>query len=149
MSKIGFLNEDCFVTMKRMENKPFKVDLILTSPPYNTGRPSNSERSRNENEARYDIHLDNMEPMDYREWSVNLFNEFDKILKPNGVIIYNMSYGSDGTVNTSGIGLLWNVISDIIDKTKFTVADRIIWKKGSAIPNNTSSNNCKSCKNCS
>ena len=130
-------NEDCFDTMKNMDKQ---VDLILTSPPYNTGRPSNGERARNNREGRYDIYIDNMSQNDYCQWCIKVFNEYNNILKENGVILWNMSYGSDGSVNTEGIGLMWLVIADIIRNTPFTVADRIIWKKGSALPNNTSSN---------
>ena len=77
---------------------------------------------------------------DYCNWCINLFNNFDKVLNPNGVILWNVSYGSDATVNTEGIGLMWLSIADIIRNTPFTVADRIIWKKKSALPNNVSKN---------
>lgn len=140
MSKIKFFNEDCFKTMNKMKNYNQKIDVILTSPPYNTGRPSTSERSRENNEGRYDIHLDTMSQNDYCNWCVNLFNEFDNILSENGVVLWNVSYGSDGTVNTESIGLMWLSIADIIRNTSFTVADRIIWKKQSALPNNVSKN---------
>lgn len=133
-------NQDCINTMERMKNKNYKVDLILTSPPYNTGRNTNSERGRNNNEGRYDIYLDNMNQNDYCEWCVKLFNNFENILKENGIILWNVSYGSDATVNTESIGLMWLSIADIIRNTNFTVADRIIWKKKSALPNNVSKN---------
>ena len=133
-------NEDCFETMGLIADDKQKVDIILTSPPYNTGRPSTSERSRNNFEGRYDIHLDNMIQDDYCNWVVNVFNHYDEILKDNGVILWNVSYGSDATVNTESIGLMWLSIADIIRKTNFTVADNIIWKKGSALPNNVSKN---------
>ena len=35
---------------------------------------------------------------------------------------------------------MWNSISDIIRHTNFTVADKIVWKKKSALPNNVSPN---------
>ena len=35
---------------------------------------------------------------------------------------------------------MWNSISDIIRNTNFTVADKIVWKKKSALPNNVSPN---------
>ena len=133
-------NENCFDTINKMIEFEQKIDLILTSPPYNTGRPSNSEKSRNNNEGRYDIHIDNMTQNDYCNWCIDLFNNFDKVLNPNGVILWNVSYGSDATVNTEGIGLMWLSIADIIRNTPFTVADRIIWKKKSALPNNVSKN---------
>ena len=140
MQNIWLFNENCFDTMKRMKNKDYKVDIILTSPPYNTGRPSTSERSRKNNEGRYDIHLDNMKQVDYCNWCVDLFNNFNDVLDKNGVILWNVSYGSDATVNTESIGLMWLAIADIIRNTNFTVADRIIWKKKSALPNNVSPN---------
>lgn len=135
---VKIYNEDCFETMKRLG--PSSIDLILTSPPYNTGRPQTSERSRDNYESRYDVHLDAMSQSEYIDWSVRLFNGFDSVLKKNGVVLYNISYGSDSTVNTESIGLMWLVVAEIIKQTKFTVADRIIWKKASALPNNTSPN---------
>ena len=137
---IHFINADCFDIMNRMKNSNYKIDLILTSPPYNTGRPSNSERSRNNNEGRYDVHLDTMTQNEYCDWCVELFNSFDAILSDNGVVLWNVSYGSDASVNKESIGLAWLSIADIIRNTNFTVADRIIWKKKSALPNNTSPN---------
>jgi len=77
---------------------------------------------------------------DYCKWVVEIFNRFDSILSKNGVVLWNISYGSDATVNTESIGLAWLSIADIIRYTPFTVADRIIWKKKSALPNNTSKN---------
>ena len=133
-------NEDCFETMKRFEENGDKINVILTSPPYNTGRPNTSEKARQHHEARYDIHMDTMTQDEYIDWTIRLFNEFDKILAKDGVILWNISYGSDGTVNKEGIGLVWLVIADIIRKTNFVTADRIIWKKRSALPNNVSKN---------
>jgi site-specific DNA-methyltransferase (adenine-specific) len=124
-------NEDCLITMKKLN---VKVNAIITSPPYNTSRVSNSERARKENEARYDIHLDNKTDKEYLDWSVELFNSYDNILMPNGSILYNISYSSENT------DLIWKFVAEIINKTNFTSADTIIWKKDSAIPNNTSHN---------
>lgn len=140
MSRIRIFNENCFETIDKFIEHKVKIDTILTSPPYNTGRPSTSERARENNEGRYDIHLDNLTQKDYCEWCVELFNKFDFILQKNGTILWNMSYGSDGTVNTASVGLMWLVIADIIRYTNFTIADRIIWKKKTALPNNVSPN---------
>ncbi len=140
MCKVKFFNEDCFDTMSKLYQANKKVDLILTSPPYNTGRLSNSERSRNNNEGRYDIYIDNKTQSGYCEWCVDLFQSFDSILKENGIILWNVSYGTDATVNTEGIGTVWLSIADIIRNTNFTVADRIVWKKSTALPNNVSPN---------
>lgn len=133
-------NEDCFKTIKRIYDDGAKCDIVLTSPPYNTGRKTTSERARNENECRYDVHIDNFSADGYCDWCVKIFNEIDGILKENGVILWNVSYGNDATSNKESIGLIWLSIADIIRKTNFTVADRIVWKKKSALPNNTSKN---------
>ena len=130
-------NEHCFLTMKKMIENDIKVDGIITSPFYNTSRSSkchNTQKSRDNHEGRYDVHLDDMTDEEYIKFTLRLFNGFDKILKENGCILYNISYCSENT------HLMWLVIADIIRNTNFIVADDIIWKKKSALPNNTSSN---------
>ena len=133
---IEIYNENCLETMKHID----KVDLILTSPPYNTGKNTNSKTARDNWDARYDIHIDNLSQEDYCKWCVNIFNNFDRILKSNGVVIWNISYSSNNTSAKDAVGNMWLSIADIIRYTSFTVADRIIWKKKSALPNNSSSN---------
>lgn len=81
IQKENFINtfycEDCFDTMARMKSNDFKVDNVITSPFYNTGRGSkyhNTQKSRDNYEGRYDIHLDNMTNDDYIDFSVRLFD---------------------------------------------------------------------------
>lgn len=139
MNKI--YNEDCAVTMERMKKDKVKVDVVLTSPPYNTSRGGNSERAINNHEARYDKYSEDMSDEDYIEWSVGLFNKYDEVLEENGVILYNISYGTDSRQNgRNPNSLLWLVVANIIQRTNFTTGDVITWKKSSAIPNNTSHN---------
>ena len=129
--------EDCFITMERMIEEGLKVNNIITSPFYNTGRGSKchkTQKSRDNYEGRYDVHLDNMSDDEYINFTLKLFDKFDKILYNNGCILYNINYGSENT------HLMWLVIAEIIKNTNFIVADDIIWKKKSALPNNTSPN---------
>ena len=139
MSIIKFLQGDCLKWMDKFSTKGQIIDVVLTSPPYNTSRPS-SERSMENYEGCYKVYDDLKTSTEYCDWCVDIFNHIDKILKPNGVVLWNVSYGTDATVNTEGIGLMWNSISDIIRNTNFTVADKIVWKKKSALPNNVSPN---------
>lgn len=134
MTNINIYNEDCFDTMHKMVCDNKKVNIVLTSPPYNTGRNSTSKRSRDNFESRYDVHIDNMTDEEYINWTIELFNMYDNILEKNGVILYNISYGNENP------NLMWLVISEIISRTNFMVADCIIWKKNSALPNNVSHN---------
>lgn len=133
-------NEDCKITMARME--PKSVDVILTSPFYNTNKKAGS-KSTLENTTtkngdypwtRYDCHIDNMTNEEYDDYTVDLFLLFDKILKPNGVILYNMSYGNN---NTDG---MISAVNSVLSKTPFVLADIIVWKKKNALPNNCSPN---------
>ena len=128
-------NEDCVATMQRMIRGGYsEVDTILTSPPYNTSRIRPSQRGMELRMRRYDAFDDNMTNEEYIAWTCKLFDMFDKILKPNGKILYNMSYGNENNE------CMWMTISEIIQHTNFTIADSIIWKKKSALPNNVSHN---------
>lgn len=130
-------NEDCFDTMTKMINERQKVDIVLTSPPYCTP----NDNAKNYNDKRfsdYQVHYDVFEgfesPEHYRHWSLSLFNNYDRILNKDGVILYNMSY------TVAHPDLMWLVVSDIISNTVFTVADCITWKKKSALPANQNPN---------
>ena len=134
-------NEDCFCTMLNMDRQ---IDLILTSPPYNTSKTSGNI---NDHQNRYDIHLDNMTNEQYIDWTIKLFNTYDEILSDNGVILYNLSYAS-GKINKDKYDLIWKIIYNIIEKTNFTIADQIIWKKSTSIPDNMTPNKCtRICEN--
>ena len=131
MAKVYFYNEDCLQNMKRMAEKNFKIDLVLTSPPYATSRSTvKTEKAIETYNRRYDICLDNMTDEEYCNWTVDIFDHLDKVLSKNGVVLYNISYGSENP------SVMWLAISDIIRRTNFMIADCIIWKKKSALPNN-------------
>lgn len=132
-------NEKCSVTLKNMIKEGLKIDLVLTSPPYNNSRVIHSERGMNNHEGRYDVHMDAMSCETYCKSVTSLFNLFDKVVKENGVVLWNISYGTDLSAPES-IGQSWLSVADIIKNTAWTVADCITWKKASALPNNTSSN---------
>ena len=120
--------EDCFDTMERMIDKGIKVDNIVTSPFYNTGRGSKchkTQKSRDNYEGRYDVHLDDLTNDEYIEFTLKLFKDFDKILAKDGCILYNLNYGGENTE------LMWLVVAEIIKNSDFTIADDIIWKKKS------------------
>ena len=134
MAKVKIFNEDCFETMRRMVEKGVKVDVILTSPPYNTARLCKTQRSIENYENRYDIHLDNMTPEQYADWTVKLFEAFDSVLSPNGIVIYNISYGTENPES------YLQATNAVVSRTPFTMGDKVIWKKKCALPNNVSPN---------
>lgn len=131
-------NEDCMETMQKMIADNLQVDLVLTSPPYNTGRNSgensNKDAMLKNHETRYDVYLEMKDVQEYSNWTKDLFDKFNQILKPNGCILYNMSYGNENPTQ------MILSMADVIKDTDFTMADIIVWKKYTAIPNNVSSN---------
>ena len=136
---IELRNEDCFVTMGSMRDD--SIDVVLTSPFYNTNKKARKDKTllnakprKGREFLRYDVHVDNMTNDEYCEFTVNLFDGLERILKPNGCVLYNLSYGSE---NTEG---MFRAVSAIIERTVFTIADVISWKKSTAIPNSVSPN---------
>lgn len=119
-------NMDCVDGLQLMVDNNVFVDGVITSPPYNI--------FGNKAKYVYDEYNDYKPNDDYCDWTVRIFNLLDKVIKPNGKILYNMSYGSD---NSECMNL---TVADILRKTNFTLADIIIWEKQTAIPNNVSSN---------
>jgi modification methylase len=87
-------NEDCLVTLSKMESE--SVDLVITSPPYNKGFYANKNAKQssvwNNLDGRkigYDAYGDCMAPEDYEAWQVNVLSECMRVLKPTGSIFYN------------------------------------------------------------
>ena len=127
-------NEDCRETIKRIRKSGGVVDLILTSPPYNTCRGSNDKNALSTYQGRYDVYSESLSNDNYDKFTSDLFNGFDSILTENGVVIYNISYGNENPTQ------MWTCIADVCKNTNFTIAEAIVWKKKSALPNNTSCN---------
>lgn len=120
-------NIDCIDGMNKMIEQGVFCDIILTSPPYNTGRNSGSVEK---NFRRYDFYEELHDNEEYCKWTVQLFELYDKVLKENGVVLYNLSYGTE---NTTCMSL---AVAEIIKNTQFTLADIIVWEKNCAFPNN-------------
>lgn len=136
--------EDCLVTMTDHIDAN-SVDIVLTSPPYctcNRGGRKSKNNLTNETHSnpkyypsmRYDVFNDNMTEEEYIEWTVKLFENFDRILKKDGCILYNISYSSTRR------DMLFLTIAEVLKRTRFSLADMIVWKKRTALPNNTSPN---------
>ena len=136
---IRIFNEDC---MKTIGNMPVgAVDLIVTSPPYNTnmkagkcGTLNTAVSNKGYTHVRYDGYVDTKTNEEYIDWCVKLFHEFARVVKLNGCVLWNVSYGAENTE------CMFRTVSAICEKTEWTIADTIVWKKKSALPNNVSPN---------
>ena len=63
---------------------------------------------------------------EYYDFTLKVFNGYDRVLEKNGVVLYNISYSQNKTDE------LFVLISKIVRKTNFSIADVIIWKKEKA-----------------
>lgn len=124
-----FYNEDCLLTMRNMDEK--SISCVLTSPPYNMTKRKGGYADK---QKRYDEYEDFKNEEEYIDWTVNIFNNFSKVLVENGVVLYNFSYSIESP------SLPYLLVSEIINKTPFAVADTIIWKKSNSIPHPASYN---------
>ena len=131
-------NESNEITMKEHIDEK-SIDVVLTSPPYNNSRNRDDETECSYDPTdksciggyhkRYDVYLDMLTTEEYCDWIVSIFNQFDKILKTNGTILWNTSYQAEN--NECAV---WLSIADVIRKTNFCVVDHMIWKKKSTLP---------------
>ena len=68
-------NENCFNTMKQMDDN--FVDIVMTSPPYNM----TSRKGGYADSGRYDVYEDWMTESEYIDFTIELFNNFNRIVK--------------------------------------------------------------------
>lgn len=87
-------NEDCLVTMKRLREQHKKIDLVLTSPPYNSNSGFHNGgggcKNNNLKNRLYDEYTDNKTMQEYIDWTVKIFKNFNKILKKNRCVLYKI-----------------------------------------------------------
>ena len=136
---IKIINGDCLRGMETMGEQ--SVDVVLTSPPYNTNKKAGKsgtlasvKSGKHYSHIRYDEYVDTKTNEEYVGFTCDLFNAFDRILKKDGCVLYNIN---DGANNTDCLIL---TLYGIITKTPFALADIVSWNKASAIPNNVSHN---------
>ena len=116
--------EDCFDTMSALENCGQRVDLILTSPPYNMTKRKGGYADT----GRYDVYEDWKSEEEYLKWTGDIFNSFNKILNKDRAILYNFSYSIENP------SLPYKLVVYIEEHTPFKLVDTIIWKKKCGLP---------------
>ena len=80
-------NEDCFKTMDNIKNSGNKVDIILTSPPYNTSKKTMTKKAMDNYDCRYDTFNDFKSADDYIKWTIDLFNAYDSVLNKDKYLL--------------------------------------------------------------
>lgn len=126
MSKIDLIHGDCLVEMQRIPDK--SVDGIITSPPYNKGYFNKSHKSNqiwDGFDIKYNSYEDSMSIDEYEIFMLNLFTQFERILKPNGSIFFNhkpIRYDNK----------IYHPLSFIFKSNKVELYQEIIWDRGNS-----------------
>jgi DNA modification methylase len=118
-------NENNIITMSNIPDR--FISGIITSPPYNITTKRNDCYYNN---GYSDI--DGLSENDYLNIRLNEFKEFERILKDDGVICYNISYHNENPILPSLL------VTEVHKQTDLTIADIITWKKSHSIPFQTS-----------
>ena len=112
---------DCLKGMKKLKNE--SVDMIISSPPYN--------RSIGGSWKLYQSYDDNLSIDEYLDWSLNLFKEFNRILKKDGVVCWNFNY------SMYTVDLPYRLILKL-QESGLKLYDTICWNKGTGVLHPTS-----------
>jgi site-specific DNA-methyltransferase (adenine-specific)/modification methylase len=115
-------NEDCFDTMAKMADK--SINLVLTSPPYNMTK----RKGGYADSGRYDVYKDWKTEEEYLDFTKNVFDEFNRVITDDGVVIYNFGYSIENPA------LPYKLVTHIVEKTNWRLVDTICWKKSSGLP---------------
>ena len=100
---------DTVETMNKINEQT--IDLILTSPPYLASiRQDNHKYPGAKDQVK-----DNQSVDEYLEWIVENFKQYERILKKDGVIVFNFSYT---TFNPS---LPYFLINEVFKNTDFII----------------------------
>lgn len=118
-------NQPNITTMLQMPDS--FIDGIITSPPYNI---TSKRKDVYYNNGYSD--LDGLTEEQYIQTRIEEFIQFQRIIKDDGVILYNISYHNENPI----LPLL--LITEVHKQTDLTVADMISWKKSHSIPFQTS-----------
>lgn len=130
-------NKNCLEFLKEADDH--SIDVVVTSPPYNTSKKASQEVSEKkkregrlekgwrQHASRYDVFQDQQTDDEYADFIASIFNALEPKMKPNGTIVWNVSYGIGDTGKPNYA--VWYSLLAIMDKTPFTLVDYIPWKK--------------------
>lgn len=120
---------DCLKGLSLLKDN--SIDVVITSPPYNKvgfegfrrkAHPKDGWTQRN---IEYDTFGDDMKEDDYQKWQVQILDEFQRVLKPDGSVFYNHKERVDKHICCHP--LQW------ILKSKLTLRQQIVWDRGSSV----------------
>jgi DNA modification methylase len=113
-------NGDCLEVMDYLIEQGVKVDLIITSPPYNLGL---KDRNCGGVLIKYNEYDDKLSYKNYIDWQVNVLNKAYELLSDKGMLYYNHKERHISGYYFSPLEILF--------KSKFNILQTIIWNRKS------------------
>jgi len=118
--KVTLYKGDCLEVMDKLISEGVKVDLIITSPPYNLGKKHHTGNNKFE---AYETYIDDMKEDDYQLWQIEVLNKCYELLSDNGSLWYNHK-------NRIKKGIQITPYEWLL-KSKFIIKQEIVWQNGS------------------
>ena len=115
-------NESYEDTIKRLPDG--SVNLVITSPPYNMTK----RKGGNADTGRYDVYTDWKTEEEYFDFTMSLFNGLERVVVPDGVVLYNFSYSIENP------SLPYKLVTEIEKRSAWRLVDTICWEKNSGLP---------------
>lgn len=112
-------NDDCLKVMDKLIDEGVRVDLIITSPPYNVDLGNNKL-----NKNSYNLYNDNKPHKEYIKWLKEVFKKVYKLLFEGGRVCINIGDGKNGAVPTSS-----DIIQFMSKDLNYIPITHIIWNK--------------------
>lgn len=116
-----------------------KVNLVVTSPPYNIGTKGPARKGRRK-DGQYDprsyggvrAYDDELPESGYQEWQSRFIEWcFGSLLAPDGVLVYNHKNRHRGTYRKYGLITPYEWILPLMSSRKVVVREEIVWDRGS------------------
>lgn len=119
---IDLYKGDCLEIMDELIAKGVKVDLIITSPPYNLGHSKRKDGYHPKaSRVKYNSYSDNLQHDEYIEWQVAFLNKCFLLLSEKGLIYYNHKQRHKAGIFFHPIFLFQN--------SNFNILQNIIWHR--------------------
>lgn len=118
MSKLDLRLGDCTKILDDLIAEGVKVDLIITSPPYNLGFEN---RTSGDLVVKYNEYHDTMDYDEYESWQISILNKCYELLSDRGLIYYNHK-------ERHIKGKFFHPIN-LIQKSKIQPLQTIIWNR--------------------
>jgi DNA modification methylase len=115
---IDVRNGNCTNVLEDLIKEGKKVDLIITSPPYNLGMKAGMKQDV---VVKYNEYEDNLDYIDYINWQVSILNKCYDLLTDRGLIYYNHK-------ERHFKGEYFNPIN-VIQKSNLRPLQTIIWNR--------------------